>query len=49
LEVHRHPSGARYRSITHHSELEVVTPLAAPNSRVRVADLLPPPAAPDPE
>lgn len=48
LEVHRHPApmadqplGHNYRSVTRHTEDEQVAPLAAPNTPVRVADLLP--------
>jgi Uma2 family endonuclease len=43
LEVHRQPSGLRYRSITVYVEHESVTPLAAPRASVPVRDLLPPP------
>jgi Uma2 family endonuclease len=43
LEVHRDPSGARYRSVTVYREQDAVTPLAAPGVTIRVADLLPPP------
>jgi Uma2 family endonuclease len=42
LEVYREPSGSRYRSATVYAEDEQVTPLAAPNATLRVADLLPP-------
>jgi Uma2 family endonuclease len=48
LEVHREPSamagqpfGHHYRSITRHTEQEVVSPLVATGSDVKVADLLP--------
>jgi Uma2 family endonuclease len=43
LEVYRDPSGQRYRSITFYNEQETIVPLDAPQSPVRVADLLPPP------
>jgi Uma2 family endonuclease len=42
LEVYRDPSGSRYQSITVYSEQEAIVPLAAPQSLVQVADLLPP-------
>jgi Uma2 family endonuclease len=42
LEVYRDPFGARYRSITFYNHQEEVAPLAAPQSLVRVSDLLPP-------
>lgn len=48
LEVHRQPApmtdqplGYGYRSITRHTETDAVAPLAAPQSLVSVADLLP--------
>lgn len=48
LEVHRHPGpmvgqplGHHYRSITRHLETETITPLAAPDAIIAVADLLP--------
>lgn len=49
LEVYRQPApmadtlpfGHHYRSITRHTETEEVAPLAAPNSLLHVADLLP--------
>jgi Uma2 family endonuclease len=44
LEVYRDPSGARYRSVIFYTETEAVVPLHAPQSSIRVADLLPPPA-----
>jgi len=44
LEVYRDPSGARYRSITFYTDQEEIAPLAAPQSLVRVSDLLPQPA-----
>jgi Uma2 family endonuclease len=44
LEVHRDPSGERYRSVAVYGEHEVVTPLGAPQSTVPVSDLLPPPS-----
>jgi len=55
LEMRRDPGplppGGRYafgyRSMTTHGETEEVAPLAAPQSRIRIADLLPPrPAQP---
>jgi Uma2 family endonuclease len=42
LEVYRDPSGSRYRSVTFYADQEEVTPLAAPQSPVRVVELLPP-------
>jgi len=42
LEVYRDPSGQRYLSITFYNEQEAIAPLGAPQSPVRVADLLPP-------
>ena len=42
LEVYRDPSGARYRSVTVYRGEQSVAPLAAPQSAVRVSDLLPP-------
>jgi Uma2 family endonuclease len=42
LEVYRDPSGQRYRSIAFHNEPESIAPVAAPQSLIRVADLLPP-------
>lgn len=42
LEVYRNPSGARYRRSAIYREGDVVSPLAAPNAVIRVADLLPP-------
>jgi Uma2 family endonuclease len=45
LEVYRDPSGQRYLSITFYNEQETIAPLGAPQSPVRVADLLPPPAS----
>lgn len=48
LEVHRDPGpmseqplGFSYRSITRHTEADFVTPLAAPDAGVTVADLIP--------
>lgn len=48
LEVHRQPApmagepfGHHYRNIVRHTDVEAVTPLFAPSSYVRVADLLP--------
>ena len=45
LELHRDPTGSRYRSITVLSEEDTVTPLAAPHTTLRVSDLLPPRSA----
>jgi Uma2 family endonuclease len=42
LEVYREPAGARYRSITFYRDQETIAPLLAPQSPVRVSDLLPP-------
>jgi Uma2 family endonuclease len=42
LELHRDPTGSRYRSVTILSEEDTVTPLAAPHTTLRVSDLLPP-------
>ena len=48
LEIHRQPApmenqpyGFHYRSITRHTEADTVFALAAPQSEIRVADLLP--------
>ena len=48
LEVHRDPVadptapfGYRYQTVTFHEPADAVTPLAAPSSPIRVADLLP--------
>jgi len=48
LEVFRQPApmadqslGHHYRSVTRHTDQEAVAPLAAPDTAVRVADLLP--------
>lgn len=48
LEIHRQPApmegqlyGYHYRSITRHTETDIVFALAAPQSEIRVADLLP--------
>ena len=48
LEIHRQPApmegqlyGYHYRSITRHTEADTVFTLAAPQSAIRVADLLP--------
>ena len=46
VEVHRDPSGSRYRSITVYSETDAITPLAAPDVSLRVSDLLPPLSVP---
>jgi Uma2 family endonuclease len=46
LEVYRDPAGARYRSVTVYSDQEEVTPLATPQSVIRVGDLLPRQPAP---
>lgn len=46
LEVYREPSGSRYRSVTVYGEAEILAPLAAPSSSVRVRDLLPPSSLP---
>jgi Uma2 family endonuclease len=43
LEVYRNPSGSRYLSVTLYTEEEIVSPLAASQAQIRVADLLPPP------
>jgi Uma2 family endonuclease len=43
LEVHRDPSGPRYRDTAIFPETAAVAPLAAPDVPIRVADLLPPP------
>lgn len=45
LEVHRNPQNGAYQSITPLDENEAVSPLAAPQAFVRVADLLPSPVA----
>ena len=42
IVVHRDPEGNRYQNSISYSDEETVTPLAAPNDSVRVADLLPP-------
>jgi Uma2 family endonuclease len=41
LIVHRNPQAGRYSSVVAFSELESVSPLAAPNSRFRVHDAFP--------
>ena len=41
LEVRRQPESGEYLSLEMYDETEAVAPLAAPNSPVRVADLLP--------
>lgn len=41
LIVHRQPTAQGYLDVQTYAETETVTPLAAPNSPVRVADLLP--------
>jgi Uma2 family endonuclease len=41
LEVHRDPGEGGYRSISRLRSGETVSPLAAPATRVAVADLLP--------
>lgn len=48
LEVHRQPApmagqplGHHYRSITRHTEAETVSPLAAPNATLSIAEFLP--------
>jgi Uma2 family endonuclease len=40
LIVHRNPEAGRYASITAYSETEAVSPLAAPQAELRVADVL---------
>lgn len=40
--VHRMPSEAGYTDVTVYAEDELITPIAAPQSPVRVADFLPP-------
>lgn len=45
LFVHRTPAEGCYAEVTAYGEKETITSLAAPESVVRVADLLPPPPA----
>jgi Uma2 family endonuclease len=47
LEVYRHPSGARYRQSAIYREGDSVSPIAAPDAVIPVADLLPPATAAD--
>lgn len=42
LEVYRNPSGARYRQSAIYREGDTVSPLAAPDAVIQIADLLPP-------
>ena len=44
LEVHQDPQNGTYQTVTPHDENQAVSPLAAPQAPVRVADLLPSPA-----
>ena len=41
LEVYRDPAGDAYRSVTHHAAGDKVAPLACPDARIVVDDLLP--------
>ena len=41
IHVHRDPMNGRYRSIFVYSADEFVSPLAAPDARLRVADAFP--------
>ena len=41
LEVYRNPAGDRYRSVTNHGAGDKVAPLARPDARIVVDDLLP--------
>lgn len=41
LEVHRVPVGEKYTRISLYSETDSVSPLAAPDAQIKVADLLP--------
>ncbi len=41
LEVYRDPAGDGYRSVTHHAAGDEVAPLARPDARIVVEDLLP--------
>ena len=41
LEVYRDPAGDGYRSVTNHAAGDKVAPLACPDARIAVADLLP--------
>jgi Uma2 family endonuclease len=46
LHVYREPTGSGYRSVTHFGEEESIAPLAAPDSLVCIASLLPPMVGP---
>ena len=41
LEVHRDPAAGGYRSVTNHGAGDEVAPLARPDARIAVEDLLP--------